>query len=187
MKKIIAMLMAVVCVFSMLAVSASAVNKSDLLAEAAKSPVYKYVKVAVENAARTVEVTDEQAAEILPLVKEVVAILDTDKGPGVYDNKTGKLCYTQDEVDAVMARINKVGDILDLVIKIEYVGVNDTKIVVYNKAGQKVFEYDGDAVADTAAATTVNTAMVACGAVALLIAGAAAIVVSKKRVASVAA
>ena len=36
MKKILAMLMAVVCVFSMFAVSASALTKSDLLAEAAK-------------------------------------------------------------------------------------------------------------------------------------------------------
>ena len=96
MKKILAMLMAVVCVFSMFAVSASALTKSDLLAEAAKSPVYKYVKVSVENAARTVEITEEQADQIMPIVKELVAILNVDKGePGVHNIKEDKMYYTQ--------------------------------------------------------------------------------------------
>lgn len=188
MKKILAMLMAVVCVFSMFAVSASALTKSDLLAEAAKSPVYKYVKVSVENAARTVEITEEQANQIMPIVKELVAILNVDKGePGVHNIKEDKMYYTQAEVDAVMDCINRIAAILGYTAKIETIGYKNSILRVYDQNGKLVFEYDGDAVADTAAATTVNTEMVAFGAVALLVAGAAALVVSKKRVASVAA
>ena len=120
MKKILAMLMAVVCVFSMFAVSASALTKSDLLAEAAKSPVYKYVKVSVENAARTVEITEEQADQIMPIVKELVAILNVDKGePGVHNIKEDKMYYTQAEVDAVMDCINRIAAILGYTAKME--------------------------------------------------------------------
>ena len=83
--------------------------------------------------------------------------------------------------------INRIAAILGYTAKIETIGYKNSILRVYDQNGKLVFEYDGDAVADTAAATTVNTEMVAFGAVALLVAGAAALVVSKKRVASVAA
>lgn len=185
MKKVVALFMAVVCVFSMLAVSASAATKSDLLTEAAKSPVYKYVKVSLENAARTIEVTDAQADECMPYVQKIVSVLDEDNGPGVYDHKIGKYYYTTEQVSTVMDCINKIAEILGLVAKTEFVGEGDSKLCVYDKAGKLIFEYDGDAVADTAAATSVDTAVIVGGAVALLIAGAAALVSSKKRFASV--
>ena len=58
---------------------------------------------------------------------------------------------------------------------------NDHVFMFYNENGKLVFQYDGDVVSDTDAATTVDTTAVLACAAALLIAGFAVVAVSKKR------
>ena len=189
MKRIIASILMLAVMVSLLSVSAFAVNKSDLLAEAAKSPVYKYVKVAVENAARNVEVTDEQAAQLLPIVQKAVAIVDKDNGNSVGNGKTAN--YTADQVKGVLECIDEACAILNLhytftpAANPEHPG--DCVFRVYDATGKMIFDYDGDAVADTAVEESTGSAVVLASAVVLLVAGLGAAYVAKKRYASTAA
>jgi len=185
MKKFIAVMMAAVLAVSVLAIGVFAASKADLITEAAKSPIYKYVKVAVENAARTVEITDEQAEALLPIVKKAVAAVAADKGPTA---KNDAAIYSDAEIAVVMDCIGEACDVLGYTYKMvpstnpKHVG--DGVFMVYDQNGKLVFQYDGDVVADTDAATTVNTAALLAGATVLLVAGVAAIVVAKKRAAA---
>ena len=184
MKRIIAIMTAVMLLVSVLAVSASATTKADLLTEAAKSPIYKYVKVAVENAARTVTITDEQAEQLLPLVKKAVAAVATDRGPTFANHD---LFYTLGEHKVVMNCIDEACAILGWTYAFEDSHdpkhPNDHVFRVHDQTGKIIFEYDGDIVADTAAATETDTTAIFVGAVSMLLAGAAAVAVSKKRIA----
>lgn len=182
-KKICALLIAVVAV-AMLMVPAFATNKSDLLTEAAKSPVYKYVKAAVENAARTIEITDEQAAQILPFIQRFNAAITEDKG-ATAATKNG-MVYTEEQVNEVFACIDGVCAVLGYTYELYPIAkpahAGDQGIKVYNEAGKLVFQFDGDAVADTDAAST-SVAIYAVLASVLLAAGAVVLTVSKKRIA----
>ncbi len=181
MKKILALVMAAILLVSM-AVSVSAATKADLLAAAAKSPVYKYVKVSLENAARTVEITDEEATAILPWVEKAVAIIGADKGPTAANES---FIYSKEQIDGVLGCVDEICKILNysytLTPSTNPKHVGDSIFTVYNEAGKIVFQYDGDIVADTAAATEIDTTLMALGAVTLLGLGAAAVAVSKKR------
>lgn len=190
MKKIIAVLTSVMLLVGMLAmcVSAATVTKSDLLNEAAKSPVYKYVKVSLENAARNVEITNEQAEEILPIVQRAVAILNEDHGP-TEANDASHVFYTQEQADGVIECIDEVCAILGytwkMTPKANPVHPGDGIFQVFDQNGKLVYEYDGDAVADTSAAPVSNAdtwVYLSVGTV-LLALGLAALAVSKKRIA----
>lgn len=188
MKKIIAIVLALVTVLSVASVCVGAVTKADLLVEAAKSPIYGYVGVALENAARTIEITDEQAAEILPIVKKACTIVGNNKyGHGGFFSKDHGKVYTDDQLAAVMTCIDEVCRILGCtyttVPSKNSKHVGDSVFMVYNEQGKLVFEYDGDIVDDTAAATTENTALIIAGASVILVLGLGAVVVSKRRLA----
>lgn len=183
MKKIIAIVLSAVIALSVLAIGVSATNKADLLNEAAKAPAYKYVQVAVENAAKTVEITDEQAAQILPIVQNVVAAISADNGPTVVE-KPNTLKYTWAQTGIVVDGIAQICAILGYTY--EFVPVanpvhkGDVILKVYNETGKLVFAYDGDAVADTSAASDATLYLVA--AVALLGLGVTAVVITRKKV-----
>ena len=182
MKRIISIMMVLMIVVGTLAVGVAAATKADLLLEASKSPIYKYVKVAVENAARTVEITDEQAEQLLPIVKKAVAAVSADKGPTAAN---GYYIYSQAEIDAVMACIDEACAILGYTYTF-YPSGNakheaDHVFTVYDNTGKLIFQYDGDVVADTDAATDMNTTALFIGGALLLAAGIAGIAVSKKR------
>ena len=185
MKKIIAFITAVTLMVGIFAVSVFATNKSDLLTEAAKSPVYKYVKVAVENAARTVEITDEQAEQILPIVKRGVALIDKDNGP-TYSN-AGAPFYTKEQMEGVFECIDEICKILGFTWKMtpksNALHIGDGVLQVFDQNNKLIFEYDGDVVSDTSAASDINTGLLLAGAALLFAAGAASIAVSKKRIA----
>lgn len=186
MKKFIAMITTVVLLIGAVTVGVSAVTKADLLAEAAKYPAYANVKVAVENAARTVEVTPEQAEKILPIIQRAGKILGDTDVAGVAD-KHGQY-YTTEQVNGIFACIDEICEILNLTYKMVPVAnaehPGDSMLVVYDANGKTVFEYDGDAVADTDAATSMDTVVLFVGAAVMLAFGAAAIVASKKRMAA---
>lgn len=186
MKRIIAIVLTLTAILSLAAVGVGAASKADLLAEAAKSPLYKYVGVALENAARTVEITDEQAEKLLPVVKKACEVVgDNDKGHGGMYSAEHGMVYTVEQLNAVMACIDEACDILGYTYKTEpstnpkHAG--DSVFMVYNADGKLVFHYDGDVVADTDAAATSDTALILAGAFALLTMGLAAIEISKRR------
>ena len=184
MKRIIAILIASVMMVGMFAIPSFAVNKADLLAEAAKSPVYKYVKVAAENAAKSVEITDEQAAKILPIITKAVGIIGADKGKSVVMPKTAERRYSDETVEAIFDCIGQICDIMGWTYKISPVAnqqhPGDIIFTVYDSANRQIFAYDGDVVADTSAASA-NSAVILAAGCAVLLAGVAAVVFSRKR------
>lgn len=183
MKKIIALVLSTVIALSVLAIGVSATTKADLLTEAAKSPAYKYVQVAVENAAKTVNITDEQAAQVLPYVQHAVAALNMDNGPTLWHKDTN-LMYGYDLAAIVEADIFAVCDILGYTYTFEDVAnakhAHDIIFKVFNADGKLIFAYDGDLVADTSAASDATLYLVA--AVALLGLGVTAVILTKKKV-----
>lgn len=187
MKKLIAIISAIVLLVGTATIGVSAVTKADLFAEAAKSPAYKYVQVAIENAARTVEVTPEQAEQILPIVKRACEIIGNDEHPSAFSDEHG-LLYTKEQINGVMACIDEICEIMRFTYKMVPVAnpehAGDGMLTVYDANGKVVFQYDGDAVADTDAATSMDTALLFAGAGIMLALGAAAIAVSKKRMAA---
>ena len=184
MKKIIAVLLSAVLMVGALVLPSFAVNKADLLNEAAKSPVYKYIKVAAENAAKSVEITDEQAAQILPLITKAVNAIGADNGKSVVMPKTGEVRYSEQAVETVFDCIGQICAIMGWTYKVTPVAnpqhVGDIIFTVYDANGRQIFSYDGDVVADTSAASD-NSAVILAAAGVLLLAGVAAVVFSRKR------
>ena len=178
MKKVLLFVLAVAMFVAVTVVPALAYTKADLLTEGAKSPVYHHVKVAIENAAKTVEVTEDQANQIMPYVKHIVSLLPEDLGASAHN-------YPRETIDAVLADVDEICKILSL--HYEFVPAanpaheGDNDFTIYNEAGEKVFEFDGDAVAKTDAAPDYSTVAVAVSGVALLFAGIAMFVVARKK------
>ena len=187
MKKIIAIVLTVAAMLSLAAVSASAATKADLITEASKSPVYKYVGVAFENALRTVEITDEQADQLIPIIRKACTILgDNEKGHGGFFSAEHGQVYSREEYNAVMTCVDEACRILGYtyttVPSTNSKHAGDSVFMVYNEQGKNVFHYDGDVVADTSAATTADTTLILAGAAAFLVLGLGAVVISKRRV-----
>ena len=182
MKRIVSFLTALVLVVSMFAVSVSATTKADLIEEASKSPIYKYVRVAVENAARTIEITDEQAEQLLPIVRRAVAAVPEDLGPTARNDHD---IYTYEQIEIIMSCVDEACAILgythENVTSTDPKHIGDIVFMIYNEDNELVFQYDGDVVADTSAASETDTTELFIGAVALLLAGGAVLAVSKKR------
>lgn len=184
MKKLISALLLVGLMLTVLCVPAFATDKSDLLDEMAKSPVYKYISVAVENAARTVEITDEQAEKLLPIIQRAIAIVPADNGSTVYSSENG-LVYSYDQVQEVLGCINEVCAIMNYTYTFDSVSfkqhAGDIVFHLYDENGALIFSYDGDVVADTGLQDSNDSygLLAAGGALALL--GVAVFVLLKKR------
>ena len=183
MKKTLLFVLVAVLLIAAAVVPAYAATKADLLAEAAKSPVYHYVKVAVENAEKSVEITDAQADQIMPYVKHIVATLDKDNGPSVGDGKTAS--YSQATSAAVFADMDAICAILNYSYKLvpsqKPQHKDDSVLVVYNAQGKTILEYDGDVVAGTDAALNNNTVVAAFVGVTALVSGLAMLVVARRK------
>ena len=196
MKRILIVALTFVVLLTTTVVPSFAITKADILAECEKSPVYKYVKAAVENAAKSVEITDEQAEQIYPLVKEAVQLLNTDNGPTHFDAEDGKM-YDDATTDRIMEIIDEICKILGFTwewvnsstIKGYQSHINDNTFTVYDQNGNIIFQYDGDTAADTSAAATVSTsawAAISAGA-AMTLAAAVALIIARKKSAATAA
>ena len=160
MKKIIALVLSAIMLVSVFAVPSSATTKADLLALLKTSPVYKYIKSGVENSYNSVQVTDAQAEQLLPLVEQFMKIVDKDLGPTANDWRgNGQHYYSLDQIDAVYDIIYKACDIMGWTMKRVDKGQKSTHkgdyvFYIYDTQGKMIFEYDGDLITDK----PVNTA-----------------------------
>lgn len=189
MKRFIAAILTFAVVLCAFIMPAFAATKSDLLNEAAKIPVYKYVKVAVENAARNIEITSEQADALMPLIKEAAQILNKDNGSSYY-SKDGKYLYTETQYKAIMDIINKACGILGFTYTVtpaaQQLHKNDIVFKVFDKSGKLIFTFDGDMVTDTSSVSSYdNTAWIALGtAASMCVLAGAAFVIAKRKIAA---
>lgn len=183
MKKTFAAILALVMILGVFAVGASAATKSDILELAATSPVYHYVKVSLENAARTVSITDAQADAVLPYVQDIVNALPEDLGPSAHD-------YTVAQQQRVMDDVNSICDVLEYeLVTVEKTASStpSSKHVVdyifqfYDKAGTLVYEFDGDEIKKTDSVGSDYAWVYILGASVLVIAAGAIIILNKKR------
>ena len=183
MKRVIAFLIVVISAFCAMGVSASAATKSDILQEFRKTVVSKYTIIKAENALRGINITPEQGDEIVKRIKEVSAVVNTDKGISAHT-------YSVSEVTLVMRHISEVCGMLGL--RYEYVMADeifhsgDIVFRCYDAAGKLIFEYDGDLISKTGFDISAGEIGAVSLAGALLIAF-AVLLVSKKRSASRAA
>ena len=141
MKKALFLILTLAVLVTATVVPAFAATKADILTEAAKSPVYKYVKVGIENAAKSIEVTEEQADQIMPYVQHIVSLLDKDYGASAHTYPAEVRQSVMDDIDAICA-------ILDLTA-VYTLSENpqhelDQVITIYNADGKAVFSFDGD-------------------------------------------
>ena len=178
MKKIIALLLATVVSLSAFVLPASAATKADLIEAASAAAAYKYVKASLENAARSIEVTEAQADQLLPLVQEAAALFPVDKGPTLHE-------YGQDTVDAFLDLVDQACAIINYSWtfdgKTNAIHSGDGILRVYDASGKLVYEYDGDYVTDTSGTPSNSTWVVlSIGALISLVAGAAFVIARKK-------
>ena len=139
MKKVFASLVAVVLMVSTVFVpSALAVTKSDLLAEAKKIPASKYVIVDAENLMKTIDITDEQAEQLMPILKKVGAALPADLGEDPFN-------YTKEQRNVVLSALSEACDVLDLTytIDVKSVSKGGYTVSLFDKTGKKIYEYAG--------------------------------------------
>ena len=185
MKKFVAIVVLAVMMIGLFTLPSLAVNKADLLNEAAKSPLYKYVKVSVENASKTVVITDEQAEKLMPIVQKLVAALNEDNGSTFAKQGTGEQAYSQETEDFVFSCIDEACEIMNWTYTLTPVAhpthEGDVIFTVY-EGKTPIFVYEGDVVADTSAAPVYSYGLLAAAAV-LLLAGAASVVVTRKSLA----
>ena len=181
MKKIIALLAASVISLSTLVLPASATTKSDLIDAASAAATYKYVKPSLENAARNIEITEEQADQLLPLVKEAAALFPTDNGPTLHNYGDATVEKFFDLVDQACKIL---GFAWEMEAKQNAVHSGDCVFKAYDANGKLIYEYDGDFVTDTSAvAATDNSSWIALGAGAgVMFLACVAFVVARKKV-----
>jgi len=180
MKKFLAISLTVILAIGLFAIGTSAATKSEILEEAAKSPVYHWVQITIEDAARSVEITEEQGDLIMPHVQAIVAAVPEDLGPTAH-------VYPKDQVETVMHHLAEICDILNYRLAYEEVHhtdldhAGDIVVRIYNSEGQLVVEYDGDDLKQTDVAEE-NSAWIwlAVGS-AFVLAAAAVLVITKKR------
>lgn len=193
MKKIIAVLMVCLMVTGVAvstATSVSAATPEDEIVTAAKTNLPEKLLndylPAIENVLKQIDVSEAQSAEIILCIQETREYFEATGG------FTGSSLheYTQEQRKFALEMIARVCDILNL--RYEFTPStnpkhsNDMVFIVYNAGGQKLGEFDGDAVkktnapdADVSAATSVNYGYAVLAAV-LLAGAAAAVVVGRK-------
>ena len=194
MKKLIAVLvlcMMITGIVASAAVPVSAATPKERIVTSAEENLPKdivsYYLPTIENILSQVTVSEEQADQVIDCILESRKYFEATggfKGPSLHD-------YTDEQVRYALQMVYHVCDILNL--RYEYVPstnpkhTNDMIFIVYNASGQKLGEFDGDAVKKTnvpdgevsASATPVNYGYVALAAV-LVIGAAGAVVVGKK-------
>ena len=194
MKKIVVSMVTVALLMSFVFVGASfAATKNDILAEAEKSPLFHYVEGTAVKMLEQVEITEDQAAQIIEIIKGVNAVVTEDKGPS-YVGADGEVKYIDEERDVVVNAMNEICAILG--IRVEYQAAtagagssamaheNDIKVIfILEKTGQILGTYDGDLIKDTSSSVADNSAnyiLVAVGV--LVVASAVMFVYAKRRV-----
>ena len=186
MKKVISLFAACLLLVGMMAFagfSASAATpKEDIVAAVKDAMPDKYEEQylpMLENVLNQIDVTAEQAEEVIGYVETVKAAVKADKGSSLSE-------YSKEEVAVVMDNFDKTCTALGLTYELvdaeDSSHKGDIDCIIYTEEGAKIGSADGDGVKKTNAPET-NTALVALfGAFVVVAAGAA--VYGKKLVAS---
>lgn len=192
LKKFIAVLMICLLMAGMAATMATSVSAAspkerliDVCKEQLPEPMLKRYLPSIENTLAQVSVSEEQADQVTACIIESREYFDSTGGyKGVSLSE-----YTVEQQRYAVAMVARICNILNL--RYEIVPSSDPKhtqdvvFIFYNAAGQKLGEFDGDAVKktdtpyDEPTTSPVNYGYVALAAL-LVVGAAAAVVVSKK-------
>ncbi|PWM47062.1 MAG: hypothetical protein DBX47_01390 [Clostridiales bacterium] len=191
MKKALFTVLSVAMLISLVFAQASfAATKNDILAEAKKSPVFHYVSGTVTKLMEQIEITSEEADQVVSAIKEVNTVITKDNGPS-YTDASGKPAYTVAQRDAIIKSMDKVCATLDITYEYQAVSqgnTNDVKIVFKDRqTGNVLASYDGDPIKDTSSVveetSSVNYTLIAISGV-LVAVSAVAYIYAKKKVLS---
>lgn len=176
MKKVFALVLTVIMLVACVSM-VSATDKNDVLKaikEAMPGEYFSVQYVAIENMLNQVEVSSEQADQLLALVADVKANVQ-DKGPSLSS-------YSKADIQLVIADLQKAADILGLTMTLEtktdnplYVG--DTIAVFTNAEGKRIGTLDGYVIKKTDVVATNYAPFVVVAMLAL--AGVSAVVTKK--------
>ena len=186
MKKVLSLFAACLLLVGMMAFagfSASAATpKEDIVAAVKEAMPDKYEDQylpMMENVLSQIEVTAEQAEEVIGYIANVKAAITEDKGPSLSE-------YTAAEIEIVLDNFDRACTALGLTY--EFVDsenpqhAGDVDCIIYLQNGTKLGSFDGDGVKKTDAPENNTALMVVFGAFAVVAAGAA--VYGKKLLAS---
>ncbi len=177
MKKAISLFAACLLLVGMMAVSGFSVSaatpKEDIVAAVKEAMPDKYEErylPMVENVLSQIEVTAEQAEEVIGYIDAAKAAIKEDKGASLSE-------YSSEEVNAVLDNFGAACTTLGLTYELKDAEdpnhKGDIDCIVYLADGTKVGAVDGDGVKKTDVAETNVALFVALGALALAAAGAA--------------
>lgn len=183
-KRVLSMVVAALLLFaafSAIPMSASAATKQDIMsaaAEAIPSSYEELYKVQLENILSQIDVSSEQADQIVALINEVKGVI-TDKGGSLH-------FYTASERKYLAGKLAEACEILNLTYTITFktsnlAHVNDVYATIFTADGRKLCDLDGDIIKRTdVPATGDNSGMVALLGVAVVALAAGTVVVCKK-------
>ena len=148
MKKVLSAILCAVVLLTTFVLPTFATTKNDLVTEAAKSKLYQYVKVSVENAIRTLNITDAQAESLLPIVKSAVAITNKYSDTTVYNDTQGQV-YSDADLSAMLNYVDQACAILNISYTVSPVSgtskhTGDIIYKFYDNSGNLIVSYDGD-------------------------------------------
>lgn len=186
MKKVISLFAACLLLVGMMAFagfSASAATPKEDIVAAVKDAMpdqyeEQYLPM-LENVLNQINVTAEQAEEVIGYIAAVKAAITEDKGSSLSE-------YSKEEVEVVLDNFDKACTALGLTY--EFVDAEnpshegDVDCIIYTEEGTKIGSVDGDGVKKTNAPETNTASVVVFGVFAVLAVGAA--VYGKKLVAS---
>lgn len=137
-KTLVSVVAAGLLVGTVFAPSALAVTKTDLLEEAKKIPVSKYVIVDAENLMKKIDITDEQAEQLMPILKRCAEALPEDLGPEPSN-------YSSAQIQTVLDSLSEACDILDLTynIDVKSASKNGFTLTLMDKTGEVIYTYSG--------------------------------------------
>lgn len=171
------MLVLAVMVGIMLPMTASATTVNDVYDYFLTMPMAENYKADAQKLMKIVSVTDDQAAQLLDYLKKINTIADPAKGNDPRN-------YTAAEVSQVLNWVKEACAVVGVEVVIvtkadaDRVSSVDEVVLEFYYKGQKIYEYDGDAVSKTGSDISMATLF---GGFALLSAAAVAVVVFRKK------
>ena len=159
MKKIVSVICIVVMLLSVCALTVSANPKDDIMAAVdanVPADVVAFFRTQAVNILNQINVTDEQAAQVIAIVKEA--------GPRVKSGSFTLHKYGEEDTSYFLAKFDQVCTILGLTYKFgakkNPVHKSDDFVYLYDASGKLIAELDGDPINDTGASESNNTLLI---------------------------
>ncbi len=178
MKRIISLLAALIMVFGLTANIAFASPRSDVLDALSETVIGKHEAQMqqIRNILGQVQINDDQAKQIIAYINEGASIVTEDKGSSIHD-------YSDAEQELARDLFDKACKVLDLTYesapKKNAVHEGDVTFNIYDASGKLLGILDGDTKTD--AVSTNASVYYISGAVVLVMAAAAVLVVRKRQ------